>query len=455
MLEEFHLIKTNGAKNIAYHYPSSNILEINDLVYNIIEQLQADMSIEELTEKHSISSDTIKDLLSKLSALQPLSHTQECMETDKSKTIDRITIHVSNDCNLRCSYCYAMGGAYAQKRKLMTNKTAADIVSFFTKRFDAIGHVVFFGGEPLLNVPVIATICKNFTRAAEEGKLKQNPTFGIITNGTILNSEIIDLIKKHISIVTVSVDGPKEVNDKNRHFPDGAGSFDKIHEFIKTVQSETSVELMYEATISSNHVEMDITEAMVEKYLRKEFALNGTIVPDMYEPQLYSKEILDESIIGNEIGQIYLSESFINLLSGLVQNNTREMCMVGKKIIAVSVDGEFYPCHINSGKSHLCLGSIYGENIFDDPKIYYDRFPFLSKLTKTEEPCTSCWGQRLCGGCAQRWFYNTEKDIFNNYPNPNLCKQTLVSIENIIQQVVQIKKDPQKWAALVAYSHKN
>ncbi|MEG1572383.1 MAG: radical SAM protein [Bacteroidales bacterium] len=377
MFTEFHLIKTNEGYAIAYHYPSSTILEINDLVYSLIEDLQNNASIDDLVQKYSISSDTIQEFINSLDHIQKTS-AEETLVVDKS--IDRITIHVSNDCNLRCTYCYASGGSYAEERKLMTEQTAIDIVHFFVERFDRIGHIVFFGGEPLLNIPIIERFCKEFLKSWEEGKLKQKPSLGIITNGTLCNKTVIDLVNKYINIITISIDGPKELNDKSRCFADGSGSFDKIKECIETLKKETKVKLIYEATLSKPHMEMGINEAMLAEYFKNEFGLSGTIVPDMYEPTLSTQEYFNENLLQCKDENFYLSESFLNFLGGIIHNEWREMCMVGDRIVAVSVDGNLFPCHMNCGNSDLMFGSIYGENIFDQPEIYkYNRKIEMSK----------------------------------------------------------------------------
>ena len=57
------------------------------------------------------------------------------------KAMRRVTICVSNDCNLRCKYCYAHGGDYGKKRTLMTKKTARDIVNFCINNFSRIDSI--------------------------------------------------------------------------------------------------------------------------------------------------------------------------------------------------------------------------------------------------------------------------------------------------------------------------
>lgn len=71
-----------------------------------------------------------------------------CIETKVNNTephrdINRITLCVSNNCNLRCKYCYAQGGDYGAVRSLMTIDTAKSFISFCKSNFDSINKIVF------------------------------------------------------------------------------------------------------------------------------------------------------------------------------------------------------------------------------------------------------------------------------------------------------------------------
>ncbi|MDR1643962.1 MAG: 4Fe-4S cluster-binding domain-containing protein, partial [Clostridiales bacterium] len=66
-----------------------------------------------------------------------------------------LTLNVSNMCNMACRYCYAEGGTYHSPKRLMSKETARLAVDFFMRQRGKITDIKFFGGEPLLNVPVI------------------------------------------------------------------------------------------------------------------------------------------------------------------------------------------------------------------------------------------------------------------------------------------------------------
>src|SRR5205814_8976586 len=92
-------------------------------------------------------------------------------------------------------------------------------------------HVTFFGGETLLNFPMLRSAVDYAKRkCAEAGK---HVEFSLTTNATLLTEQVADFLAEHKVGVTVSIDGDRELNDKMRTFSDGRGSYDIIIPRIK------------------------------------------------------------------------------------------------------------------------------------------------------------------------------------------------------------------------------
>ena len=100
-----------------------------------------------------------------------------------------IKIHVSNSCNLACKYCYANGGNYGFQDSLMTQETADKILKTIDewKVFQKLEYITFFGGEPLLAWKIINYIC--------EHTVHRNVKYLLQTNGTVINEEILEMLK--------------------------------------------------------------------------------------------------------------------------------------------------------------------------------------------------------------------------------------------------------------------
>ena len=101
----------------------------------------------------------------------------------------------------------------------MTEETAREAVEFMLRESGTspMAYLTFFGGETLMNFPVLKRtvgVCAR-TRAAEVGKEVQ---FSLTTNATLLVPEIIDFLADNDIGVTISIDGPPEIQDKFRVF---------------------------------------------------------------------------------------------------------------------------------------------------------------------------------------------------------------------------------------------
>jgi uncharacterized protein len=407
--------------------------------------MQEGDSYESISQCYNINSETICRLISQLDTILINEHIDDKDTFYNAKSIGRITLHISNDCNLRCRYCYAQGGHYNLTKGLMTYETADEFISFCVNSFTFIKGIVFFGGEPLLNVKIIDYICSKFYELKRNGIINYLPEFGIITNGTIMNDYIFSVLKQYISFITVSIDGPKEVNDSNRKFADDRGSYDKISVFIKKIKEESDINIKYEATYTQQHINLNISEADVRFFLKKEFDLNGSLANDIVSPPQWAD--------GKESSYIFYTqydyyEGFYSILLSVVTKKRKEMCLVGSNIIAVSTTGDIYPCHMNNGLKHLSLGNIAGENIFTNPDKYKKQFPYLVNILQLDEPCISCWAQTICGGCAIKWFFDDDIKEYRSTPNPVMCDSNKLHLEKILFEIVEIKNDAEKWAAL-------
>lgn len=125
------------------------------------------------------------------------------------------------------------------------------------------------------------------------------------------------------------------------------------------------------------------------------------------------------------------------------------MCLVGRNIFAVTVDGDIYPCHMNTGNDKVCLGNIQGENAFTNKIKYKNKFPALSAISKTKEPCILCWANPICGGCAIYWFFDEKRDKYMHSPNETLCRANKKHVERILLLIYKLRKNPQKWSELL------
>lgn len=444
-----HLIKGDTI-NLAYHYPSFSLLVINDVTYNMINSLKAGITIQEVYNTYNVYENSILSHIQSLPVWRLKETDSQEQIPNSSRRIHRITLHVSNDCNLRCKYCYAGGGNYSQPRGLMTKQTAKTFVDFCIENFENINQIAFFGGEPLFNIEIMEYVCNQFKVYYTEGKSSFLPQFGLITNGTILTGQSIEFIKHNISHITVSIDGPQKANDANRIYKNGRGSYEDIRRFIHKIHKETNIPIRYEATFTQYHINTQCQYNDITTFLFKEFGIEGSIerenglAPDYLLDywKTYNYDDLTKTNFMN------VPEAFWSILNVLVHKNKKEICPVIKNIFAVGIDGNIYPCHMLNGVMKNCLGNIGGKNIFNTPALYESCSSMLH--LKQNKICTRCWGQNFCSGCAVKKFYKKETESFAIEPKTELCSLFLLHLEHILLMITTIRTNPDIWSALLA-----
>jgi uncharacterized protein len=138
------------------------------------------------------------------------------------------------DCNLACGYCFEdnfRGNFY------MSSETAELLVETVIREQIKKGNpvnIAFYGGEPLLSVPLIKEIAGRLLAAAQKAGTRFN--FSLITNGTLLSRSLAqELIPLGLVGAKVTLDGPRETHDVSRPFVSGSGSYDAILDNVAAV----------------------------------------------------------------------------------------------------------------------------------------------------------------------------------------------------------------------------
>ena len=151
--------------------------------------------------------------------------------------LQSMVLNVTNQCNLSCHYCYEFGedkvATPEGKKKFMDWETAKTSVDYFfdESRGRKSVHITFFGGETLMNFPLLRQVVDYARREADRRRVSID--FSLTTNATLLTPTIIEFLAENAVGVTVSIDGAKESQDAFRVFKNGRGSYDIIEPKIK------------------------------------------------------------------------------------------------------------------------------------------------------------------------------------------------------------------------------
>jgi uncharacterized protein len=326
--------------------------------------------------------------------------------------LNTMVLNVTNQCNLACTYCYEYGEdkivdtEHGKQSKFMNEATAHESVEFLLKESGRVAHITFFGGETLLNFPVLkSTIKYARKRAAEEGK---EIDFSLTTNATLLQPDVIDFLADEQVGVTISMDGPAELQNKFRVFHNGAGSYDIVAPKIKALlKRHRSRPIGARVTLTSGTLDiMRIYRHLTEELGFWEVGFAPvTTAPDR-------KYSINEEGYASMLGQFRaLADEF---LENVVQNkhhgfsNVKDTleeihkgvskalpCGAGLGLLGVSTDGDVALCHRFAGSEDHKFGTV--KDGIDRQK----QSAFLEEhhiADKTD--CSKCFARPLCaGGC--------------------------------------------------------
>ncbi|MCE5235731.1 MAG: thioether cross-link-forming SCIFF peptide maturase [Eubacteriales bacterium] len=326
----------------------------------------------------------------------------------QGKVVKAMCLHIAHDCNLRCKYCFAGTGEFHGERMLMRAETGKRALDFLVARSGNRRHleVDLFGGEPLMNFPAVKEIV-SYGRALEK-KHGKEISFTITTNGVALTGEIIDYLNAEMHNVVLSLDGRKAVHDALRPTPNGKGSYETIVENAKKLVGRRGDKEYYiRGTFTSQN--LDFTEDV--KHMAElgfdRVSIEPVVLPDSSPYALRDADLT--RILGEydalasylwtreKSGKhITFFHFMIDLGNGPCLKKRISGCGAGSEYVAVTPEGDLYPCHQFVGEEGYKMGSVLtGE--FDAEM--QARFSDCNILTK--EACRACWAKYFCaGGCA-------------------------------------------------------
>jgi len=330
---------------------------------------------------------------------------EKAMELPRQAVVKALCLHVSHDCNLRCRYCFASTGDFGTGRRMTmepeTAKRAIDwVVEKSGKRRNI--EVDFFGGEPLMAMDTVKAAVEH-ARSLEE-KYDKRFRFTITTNGILLNEENIDYINREMSNVVLSLDGRREVNDRMRPTVNGKGSYDIIlPKFQKLVAGRGSKDYYVRGTFTRENLDfaqdvlhlagLGFRHVSVEPAsgpAADPFAIRAEDLPRVEEE--YEK--LAEALAGRK--DVNFFHFNVDLAQGPCVIKRLRGCGAGCEYVAVTPDGDLYPCHQFVGKEEYRLG-----NVFDGSFDMELSGTFAGQNIYTRPACRECWARFYCsGGCS-------------------------------------------------------
>lgn len=413
------------------------------------------------------------------------------LEQSKAKAVVRkLTIEVTNGCNLRCRYCpytinEAMGkgkkhgnssidkevaklaiGEYFQSYTTMLEKVrsvAADNIDLFLKRNPpAIG---FYGGEALLEFPLIKELIMYIKALPweEQGIPLEKLAINITTNATLLNKEIIEFCVLHKIFLSVSFDGPPAENDKNRVFKNGHGSGEVVEKALDLIKEISDDYLLRYVKIQAV-MAPEYDAAKVYKYFHDRS--NGTHYAGVsmfsfleytdYRDREEARAVTQGFSVIERIRAVYSDTISLEELTGVINHDPLlktwlkfVYAILAKAYDTPKINENFFnSCFVGKaglfvdtkGKYHLCERSDFSMPIGDvhsgkDEEAITHIYTGYFKVMDSKE-CRNCWAAHFCTLCIAALV--KEGKIVP--PHRFQCEDIRSSMEAQIKDLLYIKK---------------
>lgn len=361
--------------------------------------------------------------------------------------LDTLILEGSQDCNMRCSYCI-YGGIYLGERRHLNFNMGCDVAKKATEFFLAhskqtrpFRFISFYGGEPMLNTNLIEQV-------VEENGGAPRLRFSISTNGTMLAKKA-EFLRKNNILVSVSLDGPKEIHDKYRKNRNGKGTFDVIMEQIEKLDPHfVRNNLSFSSTLQNP---LDIR--MVYAFFLERFPYSAIRIgfvkswdlKEGYQKITATQE--DFIFLGKEyekyirIGRVpSFLKFFFDLSMERIYNRggrlvgreitPRGFCVPGTRKLFVKPDGRFYTCE-KLGYGQFEIGDV--EKGIEVSKVL-NLVDIINRYS--QEECSNCWATPLCNSCilldsVKEGRINTERTKEN-------CRIKRQSIINYLKLYIEL-----------------
>lgn len=345
-----------------------------------------------------------------------------------------VTAVMNLDCNFSCTYCYE---GSRKGHKYMTKETARQFTAFVKKRFDRQKNALvinFFGGEPLLSIPLIEQISADLKSFAEGRNARYGAT--MITNGSLLKRPVAEkLAALGLESVKITLDGPGHIHDRYRPFRSGKGSFDIILDNILNCRDVVAV------NIGGNYN----PETYPDFIPLLDLLENRGLTPDKlgivkFDP-IFDAGEGPVSMPEHRSGCASINEPWIleaeECLRGEILRRGYKIPKVNPMICAiehqdqfvVNYNGDIYKCPGFLGHEQFVIG-----NLREDVGDYSDTYQL--DIWK-REPCLNCVYLPMCyGGCRYWTFLRNGKIDDIDCKKPYLDAQ----LECLVKQDIEFQR---------------
>lgn len=423
---------SQGGKYFVIDINSGSLHEIDQLVYDILNDEEfkpLETILEELRGKYEEETiveayDELKYLVQEGYLYTEDSYEKIAIDSQEGESyVKAVCLNIIHDCNLQCKYCFADEGEYHGGKQRMSVDVAKKAIEYIIKKSGPRKNIEIdlFGGEPIMAMNEIKEIVAYAKEVEKEHN--KNIRFTMTTNATLLNDEIMEYLNENMVNIILSIDGRKCVNDAVRTRKNGSGSYDSILPNIKKMVERRDLDKTHyvRGTFTRNNVDFfeDIKHLAEEGF--KEISVEPVVLPDSHELSLRREDLptileqydklyeymLDKFRNGEELNFYHFN---VDLKGGPCVYKRISGCGAGHEYVAITPEGDVYPCHQFVGNDEFKLGTIYNDDIKQEIVDKFKRAHIYNK-----DICRGCWARFYCSGGCQANNFNFNGDMHIPY----------------------------------------
>ena len=385
---------------------SASIVIMNQSSMDLLNKFENPAKITDVTSLSTRQSDAIEiiEKMAENSFILPVGAKKKVIE-NQPETLTA-WLHLTNDCNLDCSYCYVNKNSEFMDLKTGLKSIETVVQSAKENKFNKV-KFKYAGGEPTLNFELLVQLHRYALQIGQAASLDVRGV--VLSNGIGLTTSMLQTIRDLNLNLMISLDGLEEFNDTQRFFVNGSGSFDAVRRSVVRIL-DVGISPMVSITLSKKNL------AGIPNLVK--FLLDSEIVftLNFYRPKtlgqsIFMHEFEDDEII-KTLDQVYaiIGDNLpdYSLLGNLIDranlNNLHtHACGVGSSYLVITHKGQISKCHM---ELETQLGNVY---VSDPVNVIKKDSIGIRNLSVDEiKDCEKCdWRYVCAGGCPKITFEYT------------------------------------------------
>jgi uncharacterized protein len=318
--------------------------------------------------------------------------------------ITALSLNLMQACNMGCGYCYAEQGSFGGAKRAMSADVARSSIDRLMEWAPLRAPVViaFMGGEPFLARALLHETTRYAWAAAQRSG--RSLAFALTTNATMIEDDDAVLLAQYPFSVTVSIDGPPAIQDRQRPMINGKPSSARLRDGLARLLARRPRELTarMSATAETGPLLPILDYVLSLGFDSAGFApiiaaphpateLSGSALARYTNEMIgCGRHALSEWIAGRSYRFSNLEAAMSELHRGSARAHP---CGAGAGYLSIDAAGEAFACHRLVGSDAFRYGSVKS-GIDDGKRLAHLR----DRAVDTQEPCRSCWARYLCGG---------------------------------------------------------